>query len=230
MRQSSIVLLSGGLDSLASFHWASLNTDLMFGLTFDYGQRAAKNEIEAAARICRHYDVKHIVIPLPWYASLKASALMDATLTLPQLNRDDLDDLAVTRSSAAAVWIPNRNGVMVNIAAAYAESWLANEIIVGFNREEAATFPDNSREFGLATNEFLKYSTNGKVKLSAPMQEKNKAEIVQWMLQADVDFSPLWSCYRGVENGKMCGQCESCARLQRALDESGASRWIKRLF
>ena len=230
MRHSSIVLLSGGLDSLASFHWASVNTDLMFALTFDYGQLAAKNEIEAAARICRLYDVKQIVIPLPWYSSLKASPLMDGSLLLPQVNRAELDDLAVTRQSAAAVWIPNRNGVFINIAAAFAESRLADEIIVGFNREEAATFPDNSPEFGSAANGFLKYSTNGKVGLTAPMQEKNKAEIVQWMLEEEVDLSPLWSCYRGGEKGKMCGRCESCARLQRALDESGASRWMEKLF
>ncbi|MDO8518724.1 MAG: 7-cyano-7-deazaguanine synthase QueC [Deltaproteobacteria bacterium] len=234
MRQSSIVLLSGGLDSLASFHWASQNTDLVFGLTFDYGQRAAKNEIDSAAKICRHYDIKHVVIDLPWYATLKSNALTDPSFKLPEPKSGELNDPYFTKASAMSVWIPNRNGVFINIAAAYAENWMASLVIVGFNREEAETFPDNSGEFSRVASEFLHYSTNGKVKLSAPMQEKNKTEIVQWMMEVgashELPLQDVWSCYRGSEKGKMCGVCESCARLKRGLVGAGAGEWLEKLF
>ena len=230
MRTSSIVLLSGGLDSLASFHWASLHTDLMFGITFNYGQRAAKNEVDSAANICRHYDIKHLVIDLPWYGRLKANALTDSSLQLPEPKQGELNDPNFTKASAESVWVPNRNGVLINIAAAFAESWMAGQIIVGFNREEAATFPDNSSEFSKAASVFLDYSTNHKVSLVAPMQDKTKTEIVEWTLKEGVDLSFVWSCYRGSDAGKMCGVCESCARLKRGLDEAGAAFWKEKHF
>lgn len=227
MRSSSIVLLSGGLDSLASLHWALEESDIHFGLTFHYGQRAAGKEIEVAAGICRHYDIQHKVVEIPWYESMR-SGLLDSQQSLPQLSEAALDDKTLTTESAKAVWIPNRNGVFINIAAAMAESLLANWIVVGFNKEEAQTFPDNSQEFVEAANAFLKYSTNGKVLLQAPMGGRTKKEIVQWGLEQGVDFLNLWSCYKGEE--KMCGACESCLRLKRALREGGAQSYLGKLF
>lgn len=228
MRSSSIVLLSGGLDSLAAFHWARSNTDLIFGLTLNYGQRAAASEIGAASRICRHYDVKHVVIDLPWYSTLKSSALVDPALPIPEVSIHDLDNLSVTRQTAQAVWVPNRNGVFINVAASLAENWLANCIVAGFNSEEAQTFPDNSAGFVEAANRFLHFSTNGKVSLHAPMATRTKKDIVRWALENGVDLTPLWSCYRKGE--KMCGVCESCARCRRALADAGATRWLEQLF
>lgn len=228
MRSSSIVLLSGGLDSLAAFHWAAKNTDLVFGLTLNYGQRAAVSEMNAAAKVCRHYDIKHLVINLPWYSTLKSSALMDPAKPIPEVLPRDLDNLEITRQTAEAVWVPNRNGVFINVAASLAESWLANWIVVGFNVEEAATFPDNSTDFVEASNRFLHFSTGGRVSLHAPMASRTKKEIVAWALENEIDLSPLWSCYH--EGEKMCGVCESCSRCRRALNQAGATEWLEKLF
>ncbi|MBI2339521.1 MAG: 7-cyano-7-deazaguanine synthase QueC [Deltaproteobacteria bacterium] len=228
MRSSSIVLLSGGLDSLASLHWARQESDLLMALTFRYGQRSAEKEVESAQRICRHYDINHQVVELPWMAAMKASALIDARELLPELTPDDLDKKGVTEKSAKAVWVPNRNGVFLNVAASIAENALANWLVVGFNREEAQTFPDNSKDFVEAANRFFKFSTREAVALQAPMGPKTKKEIVQWMMEQKIDLSPLWSCYRGGE--KMCGVCESCARCKRALWQGGAAGWVEKLF
>lgn len=228
MRSSSIVLLSGGLDSLASLHWALSESDVLYGLTFDYGQKAAKNEIEAAAKICRHYDMKHKVITLPWFSQMRRSALTNESIPLPQLEMGDLGDMALTQQSAQTVWIPNRNGVFLNIAAAFAEDMLVNWIVVGFNKEEAQTFPDNSLEFVESANRFFEFSTNKKVRVISPMSHKTKVEIVRWCLKEKVDFSYLWSCYQS--GTKMCGHCESCMRLKRGLIESGEYDWVERLF
>lgn len=200
----------------------------MLGLTFDYGQRAAPREIQAARSICEKYDVKHQVIELPWYALVNPNPLLDRSLPLPELRMDELDDESVTQQSAKAVWIPNRNGVFLNVAATLAESLLANWIIVGFNAEEAETFPDNSLEFVEAANAFFKFSTNGKVSLVSPMGTKTKKEIVSWCVENGADLSLLWSCYRG--DDKMCGVCESCLRLKRALAQAEAHDWAGKLF
>lgn len=228
MRSSSIVLLSGGLDSLAAFCWAKRESDLMLGLTFDYGQRSAGPEIETASNICKKYDVAHRVIELPWFGMLKSSSLLDATLPLPEIKAEDLDDLEKTLKSAKLVWVPNRNGVLINIAAAVAEVMVANWVVVGFNREEGRTFPDNSEDYLEAVCAALQYSTNKSVVVKAPMGAKTKKEIVEWCVHHDVDLSTLWSCYRGGD--KMCGVCESCLRLKRALKEGGATIGEDALF
>ena len=57
------------------------------------------------------------------------------------------------------MWVPNRNGVFIAIAAAFAESLGADLVVTGFNAEEAATFPDNSAAFAAAATESLRFST-----------------------------------------------------------------------
>jgi 7-cyano-7-deazaguanine synthase len=228
MRYSSIVLLSGGLDSLAAFHWAALETDLMLGVTFSYGQRSCQNEITAAQRICRAYEIKHQVVELSWFFSMKSSALIDHKTMLPRLEMEDLDNPDVVRRSASSVWVPNRNGVFLNVAACLAENMVAGSVVTGFNREEAATFQDNSKNYLKAVNESLKFSTQGKVVVQAPMIGKNKVEIVKWLLKEEVDLTNVWSCYEGGE--RMCGVCESCLRLRRALTENSSEYWLERLF
>jgi len=197
-------------------------------ITFNYGQRSAEKEIESAKKICRHYDVQHQVIDLPWFALMKASALIDSQEALPELKSEDLDKKAVTEKSAKAVWVPNRNGTLINVAASIAENRLANWLVVGFNKEEARTFPDNSEDFIEATNRTFQFSTQGTVTLKAPMMAKTKKEIVLWMLAQKIDLSPVWSCYRGGD--KMCGVCESCARCKRALKQAEAAEWMEKLF
>lgn len=213
---------------MASLHWARLESDVLYGLTFDYGQKAAKNEVEAAGKICRHYDMQHKVIELPWFSQMKRSALTNDSVPLPQLEMADLGDMALTQQSAQTVWIPNRNGVFLNIAAAFAEDMLVNWVVVGFNKEEAQTFPDNSLEFVETANRFFEFSTNKKVKVVSPMSHKTKVDIVRWCLKEKVDLSNLWSCYQS--GTKMCGKCESCMRLKRGLTESGEYSLMESLF
>lgn len=228
LRSSSIILLSGGLDSLAALHWATEASDPMLAITFDYGQRSRDREIGAAAKICRHYDVKHRVIELPWYSPMAGLSLLDSRQPLPPLGPEDLDNPAVTQKSAKAVWVPNRNGVFIHVAASIAEQMLANWIVVGFNAEEGATFPDNTEEFREAVNRSLKFSTADGVEVMAPMGQKTKKEIVIWALEREVVLGNVWSCYRG--DDRMCGDCESCLRLKRALREGGSAEWMEKLF
>ena len=52
-----------------------------------------------------------------------------------------MNSLMIQRTS---VWVPGRNIVFTAIANSFAESYGARIIIVGWDLEEAATFPDNS--------------------------------------------------------------------------------------
>lgn len=225
MKESAITLLSGGLDSAVATLIAGKSAQIKLAVTFDYGQRAAAQEIKAARAFCKHYGFPHEVILLNWLAKLSKNALTDKNKALPQYFKGDLDkDINKEKKSAQIVWVANRNAVFVNIAAAFAESYGFNQIITGFNAEEAQTFPDNSNEFIDAQNKLLSYSTLSHPKITNPLQKINKTQIAKKAIQLDLNPEYFWSCYDG--SAKMCGTCESCARTIRAFNEINALEFI----
>ncbi len=219
MTIKSIVLLSGGLDSAVSLAYALKETDVFLCITFDYGQRAAKRENLAAAALAGHYKLRHKIIELPFLKEITGSALVAHDKELPEPGKVGLTDLNLSREAAASVWVPNRNGLFINIAAAFAEAFQCDQVITGFNCEEAVTFPDNSLEFVNATTSALSYSTLNKVKVISYTQRLDKVDIIKLGMKLGVPFQYIWSCYRGGD--KMCGRCESCLRFGLAAKEAG---------
>jgi len=202
-----VAILSGGLDSTVSLAAATRKMDVVLALTFDYGQRAARRERTASAKIARHYRVPHRVIPIPWLAGLTSTALVNRRAQLP-LNE-------MSEHSAKAVWVPNRNGVFIEIAAAHAESLGAERLITGFNKEEAVTFPDNSTAYVSAINYALSYSTANGVRVVSFTGNLEKKGIVNLGRRLNAPLKHIWPCYEGGK--RWCGECESCLRSLRAL-------------
>lgn len=225
-----IILLSGGLDSTVALalHLGKSVVDL--AITFDYGQRANQREISAARSIAEHYHIPHKVVPLPFLQEQTFSALVNRSEGLPLMELSDLDDLdGQAQKSARQVWVPNRNGLFLNIAAVYAENMGEGAVLItGFNREEAATFPDNSLEFMAAMNLCFTFSTQNQVTVVSETSIYSKMEIVREGLRLHVPFEHIWSCYESEE--RVCGQCESCLRLKRALLANGAQGLVTKLY
>lgn len=226
---AGVILLSAGLDSTVGMAEFLQTSSGGVALTFDYGQRAAKQELSRAAKITNYYGLQHRILSLPLLAELTNTSLVNRNAEVPQLDSEDLDKVAeVTLGSAKQVWVPNRNGLFINVAAVVAESLGLEYIVVGFNAEEAVTFPDNSRQFIDAANQALTFSTRNQVKVISPTQNLNKTEIVQRGKELNIPWDYLWSCYHG--KTRMCGRCESCQRLKRALKSQGHEDIIQKLF
>ena len=202
-----VAILSGGLDSTVSLAAATREMDVVLALTFDYGQRAAKRERAASGRIAKHYKIPHKVVAIPWLAELTGTALVNRRAKLP------LNEMSVR--SAKAVWVPNRNGVFIEIAAAHAESLGAQRLITGFNKEEAVTFPDNSPAYVSAVNYALSYSTANGVRVVSFTGNLEKKGIVNLGRRLNAPLNYIWPCYEGGK--RWCGECESCLRSLRAL-------------
>lgn len=220
----SIVLLSGGLDSTTSLVKATKETEVALALTFDYGQKAARMEIEASKAICEIYGVSYKVIELPWLAQVTSTALVNREAEIPTPPDEDVG----RQNFARAVWVPNRNGVFVAIGASIAEGLECELVVGGFNREEAETFPDNSPEFIEAANKGLYHSTLNHVKVTSFVTNLNKSEIVSLGIELQVPLEHIWCCYEGGK--KMCGRCESCCRTIRAFQNIGEIDCIKGMF
>ncbi len=214
----SVVLLSSGLDSTVAFKEAYDRCDEVLCVTFDYGQRARKKEMEFAKAICELFNVRHVVIELPWYSTFRGA--LTSREELPKIAEHELDEKEITQETARQVWVPARNVVFLSIGAALAENYKHDFIVTGFDAEEAATFPDNTAEFVERFNEMLKFGTLAHPAVYAPLISMSKAEIVRRGIEIGAPLELSWSCYEGGE--KPCMVCESCLRRRRAFEIVGA--------
>ncbi len=187
---------------------------MSLGFFVDWGQRAAGPERRAALAVGAALGFPVLTTTLPLLAEITGTALVRRDKPMPQPEPGRLDAEEEARASADAVWVPNRNGILVNLAAAVAEARGLASVIVGFNAEEAATFPDNSARFVDRLNACLADSTRGAVSVVCPTLHLSKAQLLEAGLQAGAPVHLAWSCYEGGE--APCGRCESCRRRQRA--------------
>lgn len=213
MSARAVALLSGGLDSATGLAmWLDSGHQVCAALTADYGQRSAAMEWQHSAALARRYGVPHHRLDLPWLADLarqSGSRLLDGDL--PDSGDPEQPGDA---DSARAVWVPARNLVLLGIASAYAETLQADAVLVGFNREEAATFSDNSEAFVKAFNVAAELGTATSVAVESPTLQLRKEEVVHNARRLGISANDVWSCY---DSGpQRCGKCESCRRSARA--------------
>lgn len=212
--KKAISVLSGGLDCCVATSVYAEEYEI-HAITFNYGQKAFKRELSASREICEKMGWSHEVITLNWLSKISGSSL-NSEDEIPQMTFDDLDNPEKTKESAGSVWVPARNTVFTSIALSYAESIGAEIIIVGWDAEEAATFPDNSKEFLNAFNNLIDVGSPEKIRIEAPAIDLNKEEIVKLGFEVGAPIELSYSCYHGGD--KHCGVCESCVRRKRAFN------------
>lgn len=217
-KQSAVVLLSSGLDSSFNLYRAARDFDVRLALTFNYGQRAAARELAAASSLASSLGIPHMPMELSWFKAFTKTSLVRGTV-IPSGDAVSIDDRDRSLETAKAVWVPNRNGIFLNIAAGFAEGLDCSLVIPGFNIEEASTFPDNSQAFLDSLDKSFSYSTGGRVKTFCFSTGMNKVEIVFEGLQLGLPFRKLWPCY--LDGAQWCGTCESCLRFKRAVEANG---------
>ena len=214
----SLILLSGGLDSLVSLGLKKEELNITLALTFDYGQKSVKKEIEASRKICEYYNIEHRVIKLDWLKDITDTALVS----------DKKIPTGQTQQSAKAVWVPNRNGLFLNIAGCFADAQGFDYIVIGANKEEARTFSDNTYDFIESINKEFEYSTQKHPKAEAPLINYDKNDIVGLALKNNIPLELTMSCYDSLKGH--CGVCDSCVELKNALKFNGDTKYTGILF
>lgn len=223
----AVVLLSSGLDSSYNLYRARLDHEIALALTFNYGQKAARQEIAHAQELARSLKVPHQVVELLWFRDFTKTSLV-SDQAIPSGRDISIDDMTKSLETMKAVWVPNRNGILLNIAAGFAEGLDAKYIIPGFNIEEAATFPDNSQGYLESLTHAFSYSTRNHVEVLCYSTAMNKTEIVRDGKRLGLPFEKLWPCYHSKE--RWCGECESCQRFERAVRDAGLVNQIEGCF
>ena len=213
----AIILLSGGLDSVVSLALCKEKYNVTFALTFDYGQKSAEQEIQSCKKICEYYKIQHKIIKLDWLKAITHNALVDGE-----------DIPSGIQKTSNSVWVPNRNGLFLNIAGCFADSEDFDYILIGANKEESKTLHDNTQKFIDKINAEFEYSTKKQPKIIPPLINFDKNDIVKQAIEHSVPLELIWSCYDGKNNH--CGKCESCTRLKNALIANNDTKYLKILF
>lgn len=216
----SIILLSGGLDSLVALGHCINSYNIDLALTFDYGQKSLEQELEASKKIAEFYNINHKVVKLDWLKEITKTSLV-ADTEVPTENLGTIE-------SAKNVWVPNRNGLFLNIAACFADSFNYKFILYGANKDEGATFPDNTEEFRTQISSVFRTSTLVSPQVIAPLINYTKNDIVRLAIDEEIPLELVRSCYNFSE--KHCGKCESCLHLKNALLANSCSDLVEKLF
>ncbi len=185
--KKSLLLLSGGLDSVTLFYMLN-NTDIPFEcLIIDYGQ-PGRNEIKYAKKLCKEHKIHY------------ESFYIDRKLFFRNRKKSD-KTLGV---------MPNRNGVLISIAVTYAIQHNIENIYYGAIGNTNQSFCDCQPEFLRKFNELLMVSDLSQVKLVAPFIFKNKQSVTEKAMELGVDIAECWSCDNNGDGEKPCGVCDSC--------------------
>lgn len=217
-RVRAVVLLSGGLDSTVTAALAKRAGHELRCLSFDYGQRHAR-ELESARAVAKALGAaEHVVLRLD-LGRLGGSALTDPALAVPT----GRDEAAMARG-IPATYVPARNTVMLAHALALAEVRDADSIWIGVNALDYSGYPDCRPEyleaFERMANLATKRAVEGRpVRVEAPLLRSSKAEIVRAGVAAGAPLHLTWSCYQGGDAA--CGRCDSCALRLKGFREAG---------
>jgi 7-cyano-7-deazaguanine synthase len=211
----AIVILSGGMDSATALAYAVQlhGAENVYALTFDYGQRHAK-EIKAAAALAGYYRVKHLVFRIS-LDQIGGSALTDKGIPVPAFKADE--DVW-KRTKVALTYVPFRNTIFVSIAVAYAETLGCKYIYTGFNYIDSGGYPDTRPEYRDALNQLIKLGSRDKPTIIAPLITMTKKEIVQFGETLGVPWHLTWSCYEG--KNRPCGKCNACVQRAKGFAEA----------
>jgi len=216
--KKAVVLLSGGLDSTTVMAIAKNEGFLVYGITFDYGQRHS-SEIKAAKRIAKDFGAeKHFVIKID-LRKIGGSALT-ADIDVPKMEQAEQSGIPVT-------YVPARNTIFLSIALACAEVLGALDIFIGVNSIDYSGYPDCRPEyiesFEQTANLATKMSVEEKkhINIRTPLINMTKADIIRKGIELGVDYSITHSCYDPSPGGLACGNCQSCLLRKKGFIKAG---------
>lgn len=209
--RATVVIYSGGMDSFTVLHRA-LNQGLeVSALSFDYGQRHAR-ELEVAARVCRRLGVPHQVVDIrAIHGLVDNSALTDASRAMPEGDYGE--------ENLAATVVPNRNMILLSLAIAKAVNIGAGRVDYGAHGGDHMLYPDCRPAFVQAMNAVAGIANFEPVEIHAPYLHATKAQILADGLAMGLDYVDTWTCYRG--EALACGRCGSCRERLTAFAANG---------
>lgn len=209
MKKDSIIILSGGMDSVTLLHYRK--DRIALAVSFDYGSNHNSREIECARKQCEILGIEHLVIPLEFMGKYFKSSLLEGADKIPEGHYAD-DNMKSTV-------VPFRNGIMLSIACGLAESRGLLHVMMANHGGDHAIYPDCRPEFVASMSDAMCNGTYEGVDILAEFTNITKSDIARLGKRLGVDYSLTYSCYKGGE--KHCGKCGTCVERKEAMAQAG---------
>ncbi|WP_082675905.1 MULTISPECIES: 7-cyano-7-deazaguanine synthase QueC [Pannonibacter] len=209
----TLVVCSGGMDSVTLAHKVAQEHELVGLVSFNYGQRHLK-ELDFARACAEDLGVEHIVIDISGIGrQLSGSALTD-DVAVP--------DGHYAEETMRITVVPNRNAIMLAIAFGIAAARGAEAVATAVHGGDHFIYPDCRPGFTEAFETMQRQALAGvaDVRLYTPYVHTDKAAIAAEGVRLGVDYTRSWSCYKGGEIH--CGRCGTCVERREAFHMAGA--------
>ena len=202
-----LVVLSGGMDSTVLLTDSVSRYTKVAAVSFDYGSKHNDRELPLAKATCEKLGVDHKIISLPFINELFSSTLLSSGAEIPAGAYDE--------PTMKSTVVPFRNGIMLSIAAGYAESIGAAKVLLGSHAGDHFIYPDCRPDFNRAFAEAVRLGTDDKVAIEFPYAKLDKRDIGDRGRELEIDFNTTWTCYKGEKIH--CGICGACNERKYAL-------------
>ncbi|MCR5183331.1 MAG: 7-cyano-7-deazaguanine synthase QueC [Opitutales bacterium] len=209
--KSSVVLLSGGLDSTVLLTKLKAEGRRVVAMGVDYGQRHSR-EMDAARAICARLGVEYRVADLKSLAGFfGGNSLTDHTQAVYEGDYDE--------EGMKTTVVPARNLILISVATAWAISLKCDSVAYAAHGGDHAIYPDCRPAFAEALDKVVQISDWHKVVLERPFVAMDKAQIVRLGAELGAPLELTWSCYKG--GNAHCGKCSTCRERREAFRAAG---------
>ncbi len=208
----TLVVCSGGLDSVTLAYKVAHEHTLSGLVSFDYGQRH-KKELGFARLAAQNLGVPHTLIDISHIgAMLSGSALTDGI---------DVPDGHYAEETMRITVVPNRNAIMLSIAYGVASAQKLDAVATAVHGGDHFIYPDCRPGFIHAFEDMQNKALEGfsNIRLYTPFLDGDKADIAREGAKLGVPYENTWSCYKGGDIH--CGRCGTCVERREAFDLAG---------
>jgi 7-cyano-7-deazaguanine synthase len=218
--KDAVVLLSGGIDSATAAAMAKRDGYTIHALSFRYGQRHER-ELQSAANVALFLGAKTQKIIQFDLKMIGGSALTDEILVPKGRSEAEIS------RGIPVTYVPARNTIFLSFALALAERLGSNDIFFGANQLDYSGYPDCRDEYIRAFEKMANLATKAgvegrsRVRIHTPLLQMTKGQIIKTGLALGLDYGMTWSCYDPLEDGRACGQCDSCQLRLKGFREAG---------
>lgn len=209
MEKDSLIVLSGGMDSVTLLH--DKIDRIALAVNFIYGSNHNMRELECARLHCRQLGVELLEIHLDFMGEYFHSSLLEGADAIPEGDYED--------ENMRSTVVPFRNGIMLATAAGLAESRGLRVVMLANHSGDHTVYPDCRPEFISAMAQAIAAGTYENIELYAPYTNISKVEIAKIGKRLGLDYSTTYSCYKGGEHH--CGQCGTCRERRESLALAG---------
>jgi 7-cyano-7-deazaguanine synthase len=208
--KKTVIILSGGMDSTTMVYFLKNKGHELHAISFDYGQRHSRELIKAMVT-CTKLGITHELVDLQSLTHLISNSSLTSDTPVPEGHYAD--------ENMKSTVVPNRNMIMLSIAAGYAINIGATAVAYGAHAGDHAIYPDCRPTFGVAMANAFNLCDFNELELLTPFMDITKNDICEIGKTLGVPFEDTWTCYKGLD--VPCGVCGACVERTEAFEYVG---------